>query len=87
MPKGSLLADLCTKGTTGTTHEHNLNTVNCDCVKETMLDRENGDDNNTGEEKKPPKYDDSCLYLGHIGESHYVSLRRKDWRSKLEQGK
>ena len=37
-------------------------------------------------EKQPPKYDESCLYLGHIGESHYVSLRRKDWRTRLLQG-
>ena len=55
-----------------------------DSVDEAKSD--NNGERSKGKEKEAPTYDESCLYLGHVGESHYVSLRKKDWRKRLEQG-
>ena len=54
-------------------------------VEEAFKDIDNGLEsaNNESESKTDAKDE---LYLGHISESHYVSLRPKGWRDKLFQG-
>lgn len=32
------------------------------------------------------EHGEACLFLGHIRESHYISLTWKDWRARLEKG-
>ena len=32
-------------------------------------------------------FDERTIYLGHVSESHYISLRPKCWRQELRNGK
>lgn len=41
---------------------------------------------NPGNEFEKPSQNVDELYLGHIRQSHYVSLRPKDWHSELCEG-